>query len=317
MAIRITRAGKNSIIVDSPVMNAAGMLGYGDAYRDLIQFEKLGALVTSAVTYSPRDPASTTRVVPLEAGVLVHTGLPNPGVRKIIENYGDKWNKMPASLRLIVHVVVVTNVEDVRRCVGALERVDRVDGIELGLSDEIGIAEVEWYLRAVIGQTEKPVIARLPFGASIEMARAAEDAGADALVVSAPPRGVARDGTGRFVTGRLYSPTVMPLTLRAIGQIARKVQIPVIGAGGVHSAQDARDCLEAGAVAVQVDTAAWIDPKRLEWIARDLGGLVLTQPMGALPDEWFPGMGMTAKMQPIDPDKTAAESSAPRDDQLD
>ncbi len=317
MSVRITRAGKNSIIVDTPVMNAAGMLGYGDAYRDLIQYDKLGAFVTNPVTHAPRAPASSTRVVPLEAGVLVHTGLPNPGVRKVIETYSEKWNKLPVSLRLIVHVVVITNVDEVRRCVSAVDRAERVDGIELGLSDDISIAEVEWYIRAVIEKTEKPVIVRLPFGASVDMARAVEDAGADALVVSAPPRGVARDGTGRLVTGRVYSPTIKPLALRLVGQIARRVELPVIGAGGIHTAQDARDFLDAGAVAVQVDAAVWIAPKRLELIARDLGGLVLTQPVGALPDEWFPGMGMTAKLTPSDPDITMPDTPAQADDHLD
>jgi dihydroorotate dehydrogenase (NAD+) catalytic subunit len=317
MSIRITRTGKNSIVVDTPVMNAAGTLGFGDGYRDLLDYGKLGALVTNPVTYQPREAAHGTRVVPLEAGVLVHTGLPNPGIRKVLDTYSDKWDKLPATLRIIVHVVVVTNVDDVRRCIIAADHAERVDGIELGLSDEISVAEVEWYLRAVRDKTEKPLIARLPFGATVEMARACEDAGAHALTVAAAPRGVARDGTGRLVTGRLYSPMVRPLALRAVGQIARRVQLPVIGAGGIHTPQDARDFLEAGAAAVQVDSAVWIEPKRLEWIARDLGGLVLTQPANAMPDDWFPGMGMTAKMNRADPPQDAPDKPDQQDDQLD
>ncbi|PJF27413.1 MAG: hypothetical protein CUN53_04165 [Phototrophicales bacterium] len=304
MSVRISRLGKNTLVLDTPVMNAAGTMGYADEYRDLIDFGKLGALVTNPITLAPRDPASGARVVPLDAGVLVHTGLPNPGVRAVLDANRDKWDKLPASLRLIAHVVVLSSVDDVRRCIAALERADRVDGIELGLSDEISLAEAEWYLRALIGKSEKPILARLPFGAGADMARACEDAGADGLVVSAPPRGVARDGGGRLVTGRVYSPTIKPLALRQVGQIARRVELPVIGAGGIHTPQDARDFLEAGAAAVQVDSAVWVAPNRLEWIARDLGGLVLTQPAGALADEWFPGMGMTAKMPAQDGEST-------------
>ncbi len=304
MSVRISRLGKNTLVLNTPVMNAAGTMGYADEYRDLIDFGKLGALVTNPITLAPRDPANGARVVPLDAGVLVHTGLPNPGVRAVLDTNRDKWGKLPASLRLIAHVVLLSSVEDVRRCIAALERVERVDGIELGLSDEISPAEAEWSLRALISKSEKPILARLPFGAGVEMARACEDAGADGLVISAPPRGVARDGLGRLVSGRVYSPTLKPLVLRLVGQIVRQVELPVIGAGGIHTPQDARDFLEAGAAAVQVDSAVWVAPNRLEWIARDLGGLVLTQPAGALADEWFPSMGMTAKMPAQDKEST-------------
>lgn len=292
MAVRITRVGKTSVVIDTPVMPMAGTFGYGDEYRDLLNIDKLGALVTNPVTYSPRSPAAGTHVVPLEAGVLVHTGLPNPGLNKVISKYRVVWDKLP--LPVILHVVV-NNIPEVRRCMERIEGEEAIDAVELGLSDEISTAEVEWHVRAAVEQSEKPALVRLPFGAPIELALAAVDGGADALVVAAPPRGTARDRGGKLVAGRLYGPMIKPMILRLVGQIARRVDVPVIGAGGIHSPQDARDYLEAGACAVQVDSATWVEPKLLEAIARDLGGLVLTQPAGALADEWHPAMGETER----------------------
>jgi len=282
MAIRITRHSKNSLVVDSPVMNAAGTLGFGDEYRDLIDLDTLGAFVTNPLTYTHWNPATGTRVVPLEAGVLVHTGLPNPGLKKVIEQHRAVWERMP--IPVIAHVVV-NNVDEVQRCMSILEQEQIIAAIEMGLSDEISPAETEWYLRAAVERTEKPMLARLPFSASIDHFKAAIDAGADALVFCSPPRGTARDQAGRLVAGRIYGPLVKPIVLRMVGQLARRFpDIPMIGAGGIHSPQDARDFLEAGAVAVQVDSVTWVNPKMLEQIARDLGGMELTQPHARIDD---------------------------------
>ena len=96
------------------------------------------------------------------------------------------------------------------------------------------------------------------------------------------------------MTGRVYSPIVKPIVLRLVGVLARRIQdVPIIGAGGIHSPQDARDYLEAGAVAVQIDSVAWIKPRMVERIARDLSGGLVTRAMGAFPDEWHPDMGDT------------------------
>lgn len=292
MSIPLTRPGKNSLIVETPVMPASGVFGFGEQYRDLVDFEKLGALVTNPVTYKPWSPATGTRVVPLDAGVLVHTGLPNPGLSKVIAHHRSTWERLPVPI--ILHVVSTT-VEEVRRCMHRLEEEETVVGVELGLNDDISLRDAEAATRAATERSDKPVLVRLPFGVSADIALAVADSGADAVVMCAPPRGTARDSAGRLVSGRLYGPMIKPLVLRMVGQMTRRLDVPVIGAGGIHSAQDARDYLEAGAVAVQIDSAVWIDPKLLETIARDLGGLVITQPSGALPDEWHPGMGETER----------------------
>lgn len=106
------------------------------------------------------------------------------------------------------------------------------------------------------------MLVRLPLHDALAVAEAVMDAGAGALVVAAPPRGTARDPhTGKLVSGRVYGPLVKPAVLRVVGQLARKVDIPVIGAGGIHTQQDARDYIEAGARAVQVISPPGYSPK--------------------------------------------------------
>jgi dihydroorotate dehydrogenase (NAD+) catalytic subunit len=280
---RITRLSKNSLVVESPVMNAAGTLGFGDEYRDLIDLNALGAFVTNPLTYKTWSPATGTRVVPLDAGMLVHTGLPNPGISKVIGQYRALWERLP--IPVIAHVVV-NSPEEMQNCIALLERENVIQGIELGLSDEISAAETEWFIRLATQRSEKPLLVRMPFGATADHYQAAVDAGADALVICAPPRGTARDQAGRLVGGRIYGPLIKPIILRTVGQLARRFpRIPLIGAGGIHSTQDARDYLEAGAVAVQVDSVTWVMPSMLETIARDLNGVESTQP-----DDEFDGL---------------------------
>ncbi|MCC6804657.1 MAG: hypothetical protein IT319_17375 [Anaerolineae bacterium] len=287
MAIRITRPGKTNLIVDSPVMNAAGTLGFGDEYRDLVDLSVLGAFVTNPLTYAPRSPANGTRVVPLSGGVLVHTGLPNPGINKVVEQNRAAWERM--SIPVIAHLVV-NAAEDLHKSIAVLEREPSIEAIEFGLNDEMNPAETEWAIRAALGKMEKPLLVRFPFNAHLDHFAAAVDAGAHALVISAPPRGTARDQTGQLVAGRVYGPLVKPMVLRMVGQLVRRFpRIPVIGAGGIHSEQDARDYIEAGAVAVQVDSATWVMPKLIEEIARELSGVDTTQAHGAV-DDLFGGL---------------------------
>jgi dihydroorotate dehydrogenase (NAD+) catalytic subunit len=310
MTIEITRPGKNTLMLETPVMPAAGVFGFGDLYRDLINVEKLGALVTNPVTYQPWQPPAGTRVIPLDAGMLVHTGLSNPGLSKVLAKYRGLWRGLP--LPVIVHLVADTR-EHVAKSASRIDAEDAVDALELGLNDDVSVQDAGDLVRAAVQRTEKPVLVRVPLQSAHAMAEAAADNGAGAVVACAPPRGTARDTySGRLVSGRIYGPLVKPVVLRVVGQLTRRLDIPVIGAGGIHSADDARDYMEAGARAVQVDTVTWIQPNILELIARDLGGLVVTRQIGAFPDEWHPGMGETT--QQAKKQKQGDQSAPPAED---
>ena len=292
MVVQLTRTGKNTLIVDTPVMPAAGTVGMAFTYHNLIQLDKLGAFVTNPVTYEPWSPATGTRVVPLDAGVLVHTGLPNNGLSKTVKEYQQVWRDMP--LPVILHLVA-TSTDHIERAIERIDQQDMIAAVELGLDDDITWQEAGDFVKAATRRAEKPIIVRLPAYDAYEIAGAVADAGADAIVVAAAPRGTARDKrSGQLVSGRIYGPLIKPMILRLVGVLARRItDVPIIGAGGIHSTQDARDYLEAGAVAVQVDSATWIQPRLLERIARDLGGSLITRPTKAFPDEWHPDMGDT------------------------
>jgi dihydroorotate dehydrogenase (NAD+) catalytic subunit len=277
MTIALTRPDKQPLLVERPVMNAAGTLGWAEELRQQFALDTLGALVTNPITLAPRLPAGGTRIVPLEAGLLLHTGLPNAGARRTVEQHEAAWGRLPVPL--IAHVAAGAPDELVR-VLDLLDGVDVIAGIELGVQDDIRLQDAMSLLRAA-QRTEKPLLFRLPFGADADFARAAADAGAGGLTVCAPPRGTARDGAGRLVAGRLDGTWVFSLTLRLVGQIARAVDVPVVAAGGIHSAADARTFIEAGAVAVQLDSLLWARPAAAERIARDLGGLQGTQPASA------------------------------------
>lgn len=293
MTIEITRPGKNTLLLDTPVMPASGTFGYGDVYRDLLKMEKLGAIVTNPITYDAWNPASGTRVIPLDSGILMHTGLPNPGLNKVLKRYRELWNEI--KIPVIVHLVATTE-DHVRKSAARLDEEESVDAIELGLNDDIGWKNAEDLVKAAVERTEKPVLVRLPLYDAYEIAQPVADVGAGALVVSAPPRGTARDPrNGKLVSGRIYGPIVKPIVLRVVGQLIRRIDIPIIGAGGIHSRQDARDYIDAGARAVQVDSLTWVRPHMLEIIGRDLGGWIVTRMSGAMPDEWHEGMGDTEK----------------------
>lgn len=306
MAIEITRPGKYSLIVETPVMPAAGTFGFGDNYSKLVNYDKLGAIVTNPVTIDPWNPATGTRIVPLDAGVLVHTGLPNPGLNRVIKQYRKVWANLP--MPVILHLVGTT-VAHMERAIRRIDETEEVSAVELGLND--GISEDEAFdLVEAAAKMEKPLLVRLPFYETYQLAMPVIDAGADAVVVSGAPRGTARDPhSGRLVSGRVYGPLVKPMTLRMVGRLRREIpaEIPIIGSGGVHSPNDARDYIEAGAVAIQVSTATWVQPRMLERISRDLGGWITTRDKDALPDEWHPDMGDTEAIQRRDSQRGSAE----------
>lgn len=291
----LTRADKHSLAIDAPVMNAAGILGYGDEYAGLIDLDKLGAFVTNPITWQSRSPANGTRVVPLAGGALVHTGLPGAGLHKVCMAWRNTWDRL--GIPVLVHVIAKTT-DDARACLERLENEHAVAGVEFGLSDDDTPEAAAALIKAAADRAEKPLIARLPFGASVEYAQRMVDAGAGGVTVCAPPRGTARDGAGRWVGGRVYGASIHPLVLRQVGQMTRALEVPVIAAGGIDEPRRAREYLDAGAAAVQFDAIAWHDPAQVNWITRDLRGGIVTEPVEAAAG-WHPRLGETDRAQQI------------------
>jgi len=297
-SVEIT-SGKQPLRIANRLIGASGAFGFAGEYSKLVDLTTLGAIVTNPVTLKPRRAASGTRVVSLDSGVLVHTGLPNPGVHKVYQLYGSRWKN--SRVPIIVHVAAISP-EEVGKCAQVLALHESIVAFEIGLSDDATTQDVRQILKAARENTFLPLLARLPLYHATHVALAAAGSGADALIVAAPPRGTARDPmSGQLIGGRVYGPWLKALALRAVGQIAGRVPIPIIGCGGIHTPADARDYLEAGAVAVQVDSLVWVRPEMVERIARNLGGLELTRVAGSLPDEWGPQEQTTAMPSPLLP----------------
>jgi len=264
---------KTGLALANPVMPAAGCFGFGAEYARLVEVEALGAIVVGPVTTGKRTGANPPRILPVPGGVLLHTGLANPGVAAVVRRYARAWARSPAPV--IVHVAGASPGE-AASCCWRLANVEAVAGIELGLPDSAALDDVVAIVQAAHTTANHPLIVRLPLGNAESLCEAVIEAGADALTVAAPPRGTAwyepdePPGAGQFVRGRLYGPLVHPLALHALRRVAELVSAPLIGCGGIYSVQDARAFLHAGAVAVQVSGALWRDPACLAHIARGL-----------------------------------------------
>ncbi len=249
---------KQGLVLAGRVMNAAGTLGFATEYRGLVDFAQLGAFVTNPVTLNPRTPAHAPNAVELPNGLLIHTGLPNPGVRRALRRHDADWRRLGAPV--IVHLAATTPAE-VALALEYFERAQGVSGLELGLRDDLSAAETGRLVRAALGGP--PLLVRLPVARAAALAPAAAQAGANAFTVAAPPR-VTVTHHEHTVTGRHYGPDTFAPALAALCEVvALDLGLPLIGAGGIYSVENARAMLEAGAVAVQVDAALWRSPKAL------------------------------------------------------
>ncbi|HLF26023.1 MAG TPA: HisA/HisF-related TIM barrel protein [Anaerolineae bacterium] len=261
--IELAPQHKTGLALRSPIMPAAGCAGFGNEYAGLIDWSKWGAFVTNPVTARPRKPVGEPVHLDLGAAVLIHVGIPNPGIRAVLEDNQRVWPRLAAPV--IVHVSGTTP-DDVAECIVRLAIVEEAAGAELGVRDEEDEGAIVALLRAAIEAGEKPVLARLPLERAAELAPACVEAGATALVVAAPPRGTLPWGDG-YVSGRVYGRGTLPLALRAVRETIARVNVPIVASGGVHTVADAQALLATGAAAVQIDALIWRDPKAAQAIA--------------------------------------------------
>ncbi len=256
------------------VFVASGTYGYGDDCMALADVNKLGGIVTKSLSLKPRDGNPPTRIVETASGMLNSIGLANIGVHKFVSE------KLPVLRELktkIVANIAASTIDEYCRVLEVLESEPLVAGFEINVScpnvKEGGLsfgtsceltAEITRRLRVL---TRKPLMIKLtPNVAHVsEFARAVEGEGADAVSVMNTLIGMAVDIRSRkpvlsTVTGGLSGPAVKPVALAKVYEAAQAVRIPVLGIGGIMNARDALEFLIAGATAVQVGTANFIDP---------------------------------------------------------
>lgn len=259
----------------NPVMTASGTFGYGLEFKDFVPLDGIGAIIVKGTTLKPREGNDYPRMAEVCGGMLNCVGLQNKGVDYFCEHIYPQL--LPTGGTYIVNVSG-SSPEDYAECAARVDALDGIPAIELNIScpnvkdggmafgvTTKGAASV---VRAVRERYHKTLIVKLSPNVTdiAEIARAVEAEGADSVSLINTLMGMAVDIEKRrrilsIGTGGLSGPAVKPVALRMVYQVARAVQIPVIGLGGIMTAEDAVAFLMCGATAIEIGTANFIDPQ--------------------------------------------------------
>lgn len=259
----------------NPVLTASGTFGYGGEYDDFIDVNALGGIIVKATTSKHREGNSYPRMAETPMGMLNAVGLQNKGIDYFVENIYPKLLKYS---NCIIANVSDSTIEGYVEVAEKMNRLAHISAIELNIScpnvKEGGMAfgtscpSAIAVTKAVRGVYDKTLIVKLSPNVTsiVEIALAVESAGADAVSLINTLLGMAIDAEKRrpvlsTITGGLSGPAIKPVALRMVWQVANAVKIPVIGIGGITTAADAIEFLLAGASAIQVGTANFIDPQ--------------------------------------------------------
>lgn len=264
----------HNLELKNPVMTASGTCGFGEEIADFFDLSKLGGIVVKGTTLKHREGNPYPRMAETPSGMLNAVGLQNKGVDNFIENI------YPRIKELDTHIIVNANgstIEDYVALTERLNELDKIPGIELniscpnvkegGMAFGVSCASAEAVVKAVRKVYHKTMIVKLsPNVTNIaEIAKAVEGEGADSVSLINTLLGMAVNAETRrpvlsTITGGLSGPAVKPVALRMVWQVYNAVKIPVIGMGGIMNATDALEFIIAGASAVQIGTAIFIDP---------------------------------------------------------
>jgi len=269
----------------NPILAASGTFGYGLEFAHLVNLNRLGGFVTKGLSREPIEGAPAPRLCETPSGMVNAVGLQNVGVRAFVAEKLPVLRKFDTAI--IANVFGYT-LEDYVEVLRVLEDADGLSGYELNIScpnvkrggmqfgsDPACVAEVVGAARKAA--SKRPLWVKLsPLVTDIGLiARTAEDAGADALTVANTYPALAidhRTGKSRLgnQTGGLSGPAIKPITLRLVWETRKAVKIPILGLGGVETVEDVLDYLAVGALAVQVGTASFADPRASQRLVEGL-----------------------------------------------
>jgi dihydroorotate dehydrogenase (NAD+) catalytic subunit len=280
--MKVSLAGMELV---NPVIAASGTFGYGIEFEEIVSLERLGGFVTKGISLQPMAGHAAPRLIQTAAGMLNAIGLQNVGVEEFIIKKLAPLSRYPLA-KVIVNVFGYTVSEYVQ----VIERLNQADGIaayELnvscpnvhagGMAFGSDAGSLEYLVNRARSASSRPLIVKLsPNVTSVaNMAKIAADAGADAISMTNTFLAMSIDTETRRprltnVTGGLSGPAIKPIALRMVYETARAIRIPIIGMGGIVTAEDAVEFLLAGATAIQVGTASYADPRATERLAKSL-----------------------------------------------
>ncbi len=258
----------------NPVMTASGTFGYGTEYADFVDLSEIGGIIVKGTTLKPREGNDYPRMAETASGMLNCVGLQNKGVDYFCDHIYPGIKDIDTNM--IVNVSG-SSPEDYAECAARIDALDNIPAIELniscpnvkdgGMAFGVTCAGAASVVRAVRQRYHKTLIVKLSPNVTdiTEIARAVEAEGADSVSLINTLMGMAIDIERRkpmlsINTGGLSGPAVKPVALRMVWQVAKAVNIPVVGLGGICNATDAIEFLLAGATAVEIGTANFLDP---------------------------------------------------------
>ncbi len=266
--INLAPHNKLGLFIASPLIAGSGAAGYGDAWPPGLTPEDFGLLITSPISASPHKGKPQPRLAEIPAGFLLETGGHNPGFRRVLASHVKTWRRLETPV-----VVSLAGGEpgDGAWMAAHLEEIeDVIAGIELPIPETVNLSEASAIIATVRRVTPLPILARLPLTRAAYLARTCVVAGADALIVGAPPPAAWRTG-GDWVEAPISGPVAFPFTLRALRQLQEmNLDAPIVAAGGVQSLDDALLCLDLGASAVQIRSLVWRDPAAAHRLAMNI-----------------------------------------------
>ena len=263
-----------ALSLKNPVMTASGTFGYGIEFEDFIDLGGLGGIIVKGTTLKPREGNDYPRMAETASGMLNCVGLQNKGVDYFCEHIYPQIKDIDTNM--IVNVSG-SSPEDYAECAARIDALDKIPAIELNIScpnvKDGGMAfgvtcqGASSVVKAVRQAYHKTLIVKLSPNVTdiAEIARAVEAEGADSVSLINTLMGMAIDVEKRkkvlsIGTGGLSGPCVKPVALRMVNQVAKAVKIPVVGLGGISKAKDALEFLMAGATAIEIGTANFLDP---------------------------------------------------------
>jgi len=275
ISVQLAPKNKTGLRLANPVMTASGTFGYGTEYSHLFDIQRLGAIVCKGTTLKPRDGNPQPRLVETPSGMLNSIGLQNIGVKALIKEKAPVWAEW--QVPVIVNIAGET-VDEYAALAREMDNVPGISALEVNIScpnisaggAEFGVhpesaARVTASVRA---NTSLPVLVKLTpnTGEITRVAVAVAEAGADAISLINTVRGMAIDVFTRQpllgnLTGGLSGPAIKPIALTMVYEVAGAVELPVIGCGGIASGIDAVEFIMAGASAIQVGSASFINPR--------------------------------------------------------
>ncbi|MBO6188404.1 MAG: dihydroorotate dehydrogenase [Prevotella sp.] len=268
------RVNIGALALKNPVMTASGTFGYGLEFADFVPLDGLGGIIVKGTTLKPREGNSYPRMAETASGMLNCVGLQNKGVDYFCDHIYPQVKDI--NTNIIVNVSG-SSPEDYAECAARIDALERIPAIELniscpnvkdgGMAFGVTCAGASSVVRAVRERYHKTLIVKLSPNVTdiAEIARAVEAEGADSVSLINTLMGMAIDIEKRKTllsinTGGLSGPAVKPVALRMVWQVAKAVSIPVVGLGGISNARDAIEFLMAGASAIEIGTANFLDP---------------------------------------------------------